>query len=285
MDNQTESEWESEGTAGENKKRKEVSPPEFARRSKKTNRTPVKSKNMAQEGSKKDMDEIKAMISQTNIAVNQIMQTNSDILNELREIKTEQIKHKKELENMKLEYKQLTERLDHIENIKIKEENQQVKQVVADLQRRFERIEKNEKKNNIIIKGQNFDGQDLKQEVEEFMAKKLEVKVSIKEARKVEIKKDDYITHHTIVKLHTWENKQNIMKNKNKLINSDIYVDNDLTKNEVEIQKTIRDIAKVEKEKGNQVKVSYQKMKINDRWMYWNADQRKLEEIDKRAKN
>ena len=49
------------------------------------------------------------------------------------------------------------------------------------------------------------------------------------------------------------------------------YIDDDLTVNEREIQSNLRNIAREERAKGNEVKVGYQKIMINNQWVNWNT--------------
>ena len=75
--------------------------------------------------------------------------------------------------------------------------------------------------------------------------------------------------HGIRVELRCLEDKIAIMKNKNKLQGTDIYIDDDLTKQEREIQRTLRMRAREEREKGNEARVGYQKLMINNNWVNW----------------
>lgn len=61
--------------------------------------------------------------------------------------------------------------------------------------------------------------------------------------------------------VENWEMKKNIMMKK-KNLKKGIYIDDDLTRREREIQGKLRRMAMEEKEKGKEVKVSYMKMYI-----------------------
>jgi hypothetical protein len=71
------------------------------------------------------------------------------------------------------------------------------------------------------------------------------------------------------VELNTFEEKINVMKNKSKLQGQECFIDDDMTLNEREIQAELRKLAREEKEKGNSVKVGYQKLQINGNWVKW----------------
>lgn len=59
--------------------------------------------------------------------------------------------------------------------------------------------------------------------------------------------------------LDSWETKQEVMKNKSKLKGSSIYIDNDLTRKERDIQGNLVEIAKEEVKKGNRVRIGFRK--------------------------
>ena len=49
-----------------------------------------------------------------------------------------------------------------------------------------------------------------------------------------------------------------------------MYIDNDLTRKEREVQREIRKIALEEKGKGNKTKIGYRRVRINDEMYVWN---------------
>ena len=75
----------------------------------------------------------------------------------------------------------------------------------------------------------------------------------------------------TRVELNTLDDKINVMKNKSKLMGQDCFIDSDMTKRERDIQQLLRKRAREEREKGNTVKVGYQKIMINNQWVKWEA--------------
>jgi hypothetical protein len=92
------------------------------------------------------------------------------------------------------------------------------------------------------------------------------VKVNVKEAFK--INKDKMV----LVKIEIWEQKKNIMLNKSKLKEKKgerIYIDDDLTKEEKETQKKLRELAREEKDRGKSVKIGYRKIQINGDLLIW----------------
>ncbi|KAJ3658523.1 hypothetical protein Zmor_010258 [Zophobas morio] len=110
-------------------------------------------------------------------------------------------------------------------------------------------------------------------EVEEFLKKEIEVEVKVLETIIIGKEESKKILVKTL-----WEEKQEVMKNKNKLRGKRIYIDNDWTVQEQKIQKGIREIAKEERKKGYTTRVGYKKLEVGDKMYIWNENKGKLEE-------
>uniref|UniRef100_A0A6P7GQB1 Uncharacterized protein LOC114345469 n=1 Tax=Diabrotica virgifera virgifera TaxID=50390 RepID=A0A6P7GQB1_DIAVI len=107
------------------------------------------------------------------------------------------------------------------------------------------------------------------------------IEVKINEARKL----GDKIY---LVELDSKYEKMKIMKNTYKLkeLPNRIYINDDLTKREREIQSKIRATAKEEKIKGKIAKVGYQKLILDNEVWKWNREREKLEKVNyNRSKN
>lgn len=126
----------------------------------------------------------------------------------------------------------------------------------------FEEQEKKNRKNNVIIRGLKGEFRGKKEEVEKFFKDNLEVDVKVESA--IQVGKDVKII---IAKINSWEEKQDIMKNKKKLGNTKIYIDHDLTRTERVIQSRLVIRAKREREKGRVVKIGYKKICIEGEWI------------------
>ncbi|KAH0552572.1 hypothetical protein KQX54_012847 [Cotesia glomerata] len=74
------------------------------------------------------------------------------------------------------------------------------------------------------------------------------------------------------------ESKSNFMRNRYMLKGTEIYLDDDYTEREKEVESWIRMLGKKEKERGVKVKKGYLKIGINDKWWYWD-DMRGLVEV------
>ncbi|KAF5282760.1 hypothetical protein FQR65_LT02757 [Abscondita terminalis] len=113
------------------------------------------------------------------------------------------------------------------------------------MKKKFEKLDKEKRKTNIIIKGGNFEPDNLEKRVQDFLNEKVGVTIKALEAYN--------LPHNpaiTIVKLKNWESKQQIMKNKVKLNGSQIYIENDMTYEERKAQKYVRELAKKEGSAG-----------------------------------
>lgn len=233
----------SEDTRG---KRKQFSPtsPEFAHKSRKTARTPTRTKEKI--GNEEKYDKIIKMMEQ--------------LMTDTRDIKQEQLNYKKEMQELRSENKELKEKL-------------------ANLERKMENLEKKEKRNSVIIKGTQINEIDTKSAVKEFIKDNLGKNVEIESAYVVKpFNKETFV----VAKFKQWEDKVEVMKNKNKFKGSRIFIDSDLTQKESRVQKIIRDTANAERTKGNQVRVYYNKLVINGETWLWND---KLEKLTKELKS
>lgn len=186
----------------------------------------------------------------------------TEIKKEIKEIREENKQLKVDIKNMK------TENKDQLK--KFQEENDSLKKKINSLEMVLEKKDKNERKNNIIIKGTNLEGPELKNKVKTYLKNKLQADVEVEEAREIGNKKEGRST--ITVKFGNWENKQEVLKNKNKLKGEKIFIDHDLTIKERNIQKKLRDIGKTEAAKGHTVRIGYKKIFINGTKHIWNEE-------------
>lgn len=242
-------------------KRKRGEEGAFFKKSAKIPRTPSKSKDKAEEKTRADekMDRMLEMME--------------NMTKEVALIRTEQREFNEELRRLKDENETLKK-----ENEKIKEESVQTKKVLVDLQTRIEFLEKEKRRNNLIISGLKIETEkteERKAEINGFMRRELNVGVSIKTVAKLGEK-----TY--LIALENTEEKLAIMKNKNKLRHmkgNKVYINNDQTIQEREIQKFIRDRAREERQRGKSVIVKYQRLIIDGKQWKWNTNRDALEPV------
>ncbi|XP_024226045.1 uncharacterized protein LOC112213505 [Bombus impatiens] len=78
------------------------------------------------------------------------------------------------------------------------------------------------------------------------------------------------------------EEKMRIIKEQSKL-GKEVYTDDDLTRKERELQQQIRRITRLRREKGEDVRIEYKELKIENRWYRCNENEERLEEERKRG--
>lgn len=165
------------------------------------------------------------------------------------------------------------------ENGMWEEEKQRMQQQQAKIEAEIGRLEqmkqrqiRAEKKNNIVVKGLKGTENELKMETGKMLEEKFGVKIDTKDVwvsgREEKV---------AVIKLKQWEVKEKIMRNKNKLANTEIYIDHDLTVEEREVQRKIAQAAKVARRENSRVKIGYRKMCVDGKWIRWEEIKRKLE--------
>ena len=85
-----------------------------------------------------------------------------------------------------------------------------------------------------------------------------------------------------VATMKSMEEKIRVMKEKRKL-EKRIYIDDDLTRKEREVQQQIRRMAKARREKDEYLMIGYKKLKIEKRWYRWYENEERLEEERKRG--
>lgn len=209
--------------------------------------------NLNLENVVKKMDMMKMEI--VKIIEEEIVRGNMMIMSELKMM---QETWEEEKLIMKEEIRLLKEKVNMLEN---KENNRETK-------------EKNERRKNIIISGNimnnSRDVDNCKVRVEKIIQDVIKTKVEITNTELIckNNKGKDVIR----VRLATHDKKLEIMKKKSQLRGSDVFIDDDLTKEEQIIQKCIRERVKQEKENGKMAKVGYQKIFMNGKWCKWSSE-------------
>jgi hypothetical protein len=189
---------------------------------------------------------------------------------------------RKELAAMREENGELRKELVTVrEEMRRREEKGQVEKAdwtkrMKMIEEKMEQREKKERKNNVIITGIGAKSGNIERGMEEWLGREIGVKVNVKEAFK--INKDKMM----LAKIESWEQKKNILLNKSKLKEKEderMYIDDNLTKEEREIQKKLRELAREERNKRKRVKIGYRKIQINGEWFRWDEREEKLKKI------
>lgn len=134
-----------------------------------------------------------------------------------------------------------------------------------------DRVERERRRRNTVLKGAEWGEECKKGAVTIFIKENKRIEVELEGTQKMRVGEKNTII---IATLKSWEEKMKVMREKGKM-GQGIYIDDDLTKKEREIQQRLRRIARVRREKGEYVKIGYKKLKIEGRW---NESEEKLEE-------
>lgn len=193
-----------------------------------------------------------------------IKEMKTDMKNELQEIRKEQKEYRKEIAEIREE------------NKRIAKENKELKENIHLINTKLNNIEKEKRRNNIVIQGIPIDTRDeeiLKENMHTFITRNMNINVRIKNARKIGEK-------ICLVELENGNDKRLIMRNKNKLKEikeHKIYINDDMSKEQREIQRKIRIQARKEETEGKTTKIGNGKLIINGEEWTWNIGKDKLE--------
>ena len=122
--------------------------------------------------------------------------------------------------------------------------------------------DKNERRENIVIKGlEVMENESLTEQIHNFLEKYLNIQVDIVSTwRRGKV---------IIAKIYNFEQRELIMKNKNKLKGTKVFIENDLSFDDRKRQEEIVKWAKVQREKGVDIKVGLGKVFSNGTWLKW----------------
>ncbi|KAF2894833.1 hypothetical protein ILUMI_11341 [Ignelater luminosus] len=127
---------------------------------------------------------------------------------------------------------------------------------MSHLEMKLEQKDKEDKNKNIVIRGLEVEEKEASKSVEVLIKEKLGISASIEKTDVINMKSNQKII---IVKVTTWKDKKEIMQQKRKLKGTNIFIDEDRTKDERRIQRLIREKSYVEKRKRNKERVGSKK--------------------------
>lgn len=126
------------------------------------------------------------------------------------------------------------------------------------------------RRKNIIIRGLKTEKNDIRTEVEDFIEANLNLKIDLESAIKIKpANGEDFLK----IRVKSTEDKKNIIEKKASLKGTQIYLDDDLTRDDREVQRKIYNIAKEERSRGNIAKIGYKKIYINNQLWVWKDEQ------------
>lgn len=205
-----------------------------------------------------------------------IMEMMKEVVKTVKEIRRDQGEYRDMFKDLREENRGLR---TEIEKMKKRMEDFE-KKIRANNQIMEEKINKHEKhgrKNNIIIKGMRTETGTAEQDVENLMEAILEQKIKTSEVKIINTKSGKNMIR---VKLEDGD-KHKVMKAKTKLKGKSVFIEDDMTREERSIQFELRKIAREEKKNGKEVKIGYQKLRINKQSWVWDTNLDKLIEVPK----
>lgn len=135
--------------------------------------------------------------------------------------------------------------------------------------------DKRERRNNIVLEGVRLDEGDvlrkenLKNWVQKFLEEKIKTKVPVVNCRES--------GNEIIASLElNEEDKKEVMQNKNRLKGDRIFIENDLTYKERKIQERIYKWVKLERDKGEEVKIRIGKVRVKGVWRNWRETEKEM---------
>jgi hypothetical protein len=146
---------------------------------------------------------------------------------------------------------------------------------VAEMVRKRERNmkERKEKKNNLVIRGlHKEENKSLMDTAETFLEREFGAKAGVKKMRSTGKEGREIV----IVEMDCWESKDSIMKEKKKLGTKKIFIDHDLTFEDREVQRRIKERAWKERTEGKWVKIGFRKLEVQGRKYVWSEEENKL---------
>lgn len=242
---------DSEENFSDNKRRRDESNDAF-HKSKKVYRTPNKN-----EKGLNGLAEMKEMMEKM---MEQMKTNQQEVIEKMKENQTEMRALRKEMketnERWEQKYKQLENRL-------------------LETEKRLETLESEKRKTNIVVTGiqmnENINQGDMIQVVKTKLKQLIKIECNIQGAIKLG-------RNRVLIKMESFEEKLQLLKNKNLLKGTQIYIDSDLTPQEREIQSKLREIMRTKKAEGQTVKMGHQKIIINGKEMVWDKTENQLKE-------
>ncbi|XP_046589873.1 uncharacterized protein LOC124293349 [Neodiprion lecontei] len=147
---------------------------------------------------------------------------------------------------------------------------------MLDAEKNWEAQEKWERRNNVMIRGLEVDvGGRADRLAERLLAEVTGELINIKEVQVFQEGRNRAL----LVKLGDWVTKRKVMDGKSVLKGRKVFIDDDLTKREKEIQIEITKRATEARASGMRVKIGYMKLWVGDSMYVWSEEEKGLKEV------
>lgn len=165
------------------------------------------------------------------------------------------------------------------EREKLEKELKELKERVQEMEKKNSEQERRERRLNIVIKGVEVKGGNVREVVGGVFEKigVNEREINVKDAFMIRGKERESMI---VVKLNNMYDKRRIMEKKGELRGSRVYVDDDMTKSERDRQREIRMWAKSERDKGRRVKVGFGRGWLNGKEYEWKSERGCMGEVN-----
>ncbi len=141
-------------------------------------------------------------------------------------------------------------------------------------------LENRSRRQNIVVKGiddkEGETWEESKNKVEEILDRKMKIKVDIVRAHRVGRFNARY-GRPIVVKLEKERDKEMVMRKKNELKGSLVFIEEDYSLKTRALRKKLFDIDKKERERGKRVIVTFDKVIIDGKQYAWNQEREDLE--------
>lgn len=126
-----------------------------------------------------------------------------------------------------------------------KKEKEKLVKRISDLEWINEKIERKERKINIVIKRINWQMENVEHEVENFIRDSIKVNLGVKKVSRISTRENKSMV---LAELSSWEQKREIMMRKRKL-NKEIIIEDNVIKKEKSVQQNLKEMARKERER------------------------------------
>ncbi|XP_029054503.2 golgin subfamily A member 6-like protein 1 [Osmia bicornis bicornis] len=164
---------------------------------------------------------------------------------------------------------------DAIEKRKQEIGGEQINEKLCELEKKWGRKEREERRRNIIIRGTKVRREEMKKKAEEILML-TGVENAIEEVKEVGVGERGKEVSMMLLKMKSNELKRRIMENKKALKGREERIEEDLTWTERKTQWLLRKIGREEREKGKYVWVDHGKIRIEGKWWRWDEEKGRL---------
>lgn len=164
-----------------------------------------------------------------------------------------------------------------------KKEMEDMRNEMSEMKRKMTNMENQGRRDNIVVRG--IPEENGNEETWEACAVKV---TQLSTQLNVEIKKTDIVRAHRlgrptdgktrpiIAKLASWNLKERVMANKKNMKGTNLFIDEDYASETIEEIKHLREAAKRIRDEGKYAAVIFNKLKTDDGFFVWSANQQKL---------